>query len=524
MTESKTFIRLQNRNPNRPELTYATLCTPQRVGGKKINNEQWLGMVVDQENNIFFNKKDWYFQLSSDNSIVNLNDSDFFRYQKLDIGANIKTGFVKNQKLEKNNLLINLGASFALSEFIENYHFDGLINYNSPQEHDSILSLILYRIIENDRYSFAKEWWACDYLKYKYPYAKLQSQRISELLVKIGSESFFRNFFRNYLHFLENLNTKNNILIDSIGLSNTIKSPYTAINNNNGVISKEIRLITVYDKDSGHPIYYRYIPDNVVDIATLKSILFELQELGININRIILGAEYCSEDSISELYNMEIPFMTRLVPRYSIYNLLVNKYHKDIVNPDYYVEYGNRQVYVIKESIKLFKDEIPVFAYVCYDDDKRNIEMKDYMYEYDPNKISKAKFFEDISNFGIFILISTINLDKSALLPCYYARDSIEKFFDYLKNDIDLLPVRNHTDRTFHGQLMVCFISSIIYYAVDKQLSLKKLSISSSMKSLKLLNGRVYNSKILPSVATKQINSVLQALKIVLPDRISFDN
>ena len=45
-------MRLQNRNPKRPELTYATLCTHQRLDGRKINNEQWLGRVIDQGKNI----------------------------------------------------------------------------------------------------------------------------------------------------------------------------------------------------------------------------------------------------------------------------------------------------------------------------------------------------------------------------------------------------------------------------------------------------------------------------------------
>lgn len=524
MPEAKTFIRLQNRNPKRPELTYATLCTPQRVDGRKINNEQWLGRVIDQENNIFFNKKDGYYQLKNNNIIESLSDTEFLRYKKLDIAANTKKGFVKKDKLEKNNLLINLGATFTIYEFIKANNFENLINYNSPQEHDSILSLILYRIVEENGYNFAKEWWDNNYLKYKLPYAKLQSQRISELLAKIGSESFFRKFFRNYFTFLESLNTKNNILIDSTGLPNAIKCPYTAINNHNGVISNEIRLITVYDKESGYPIYYRYVPGNIVDVSTLKSILFELQEYGINIDRIILDAGYFSEDNLLELYKLKIPFMTRMVPRYTIYDLLIKKFHKNIINPDNYVEYGNRQVYIIKEPIKLFNEQIPVFAYICYDDDKRNSEMKDYMYKYKADKISKEKFFEDISKFGIFIMTSTLDLDKSELLPCYYSRDSVEKFFDYLKNDIDLLPLRTHSDKTFSGHLMLCFIASIIYYAIDKQLNLKKLSFSRSLKSLKLFHGRVYKDQILPSVATKQVNNVLKALKINLPDRISINN
>jgi hypothetical protein len=153
----------------------------------------------------------------------------------------------------------------------------------------------------------------------------LRSQRISELLVKVGKESFFRNFFENYLNYIRKIETKNNILIDSTGLRNAIKCPYTAINNHNGEISNEIRLISVIDKVSGFPIYYRYVPGNVVDVNTLKNTLFELKEYGVNIDRLILDAGYYSEKNLTELYDNNIPFMTRMVPRYELYELFVKK-------------------------------------------------------------------------------------------------------------------------------------------------------------------------------------------------------
>jgi transposase len=310
-------------------------------------------------------------------------------------------------------------------------------------------------------------------------------------------------------------------LIDSTGLPNAIKCPYTAVNNHNGKISNEIRLISVIDKLTGFPIYYRFVPGNIVDVSTLKNILLEMKEYNINIDRLILDAGYYSDDNIIELYQSKIPFMTRLIPKYSIYNLLIKKYAPNIIERANYVEYGTRHLYIIKDSVMVARDQIPVYAYICCDTDKKNNDYNEYIKNNNMNDISDEKFNNDMLKMGIFIIISTFDLETNEVLPCYYTRQAVEQFFDYLKNDIDLLPLRTHSENTFSGHLMLCFIATIVYLSIDNSLKEKGLSFYSSLKSLKLFNGRVYNDKIIPSVPTKQVNSILRALKIKLEDKIN---
>jgi hypothetical protein len=146
-------------------------------------------------------------------------------------------------------------------------------------------------------------------------------------------------------------------------------------------------------------------------VITLKNTLFELKEYGINIDRLILDAGYYSEENLKELYKLNIPFMTRMVPRYSVYDLLLKKYAPNIVNHDNFVEYGHRELYIIKDRIMLFDDQIPVFVYVCCDMEKRHKEYRDYMNKYNHKKTTKQKFDEDMLKFGIFILVSTVELE-----------------------------------------------------------------------------------------------------------------
>ena len=62
----------------------------------------------------------------------------------------------------------------------------------------------------------------------------------------------------------------------------------------------------------------------------------------------------------------------------------------------------------------------------------------------DTSKISSEKFLSDKLSHGIFILLSSMDLPNEQLLPCYYSRQSVEQFFDTIKNDSDILPLRTH--------------------------------------------------------------------------------
>ncbi|MDR0620859.1 MAG: hypothetical protein LBJ61_03160 [Deltaproteobacteria bacterium] len=69
MTETgKGFIRIRpKRGVNADGLRYGEYCLPQRVNGTKINNEMWLLKVIDEENNVFYNRKDGCFRFDKAN-------------------------------------------------------------------------------------------------------------------------------------------------------------------------------------------------------------------------------------------------------------------------------------------------------------------------------------------------------------------------------------------------------------------------------------------------------------------------
>jgi transposase len=356
-------------------------------------------------------------------------------------------------------------------------------------------------------------------MRYLFPQAQIESQRISEFLVEIGKEVNFRLFFENYLDFLRTINPKFNIMVDSTGLANSIKIPLTAINNHNGVISNEIRLIVIADKISGLPIYYRYVPGNIVDVSTLSMIISEMKEYNIDINKAIMDAGYYSEDNIINLYDNKIPFMTRMVERTEKYELILKKFIPDIMNKENFIKYGDRNLFIKKAEINFFKQDIPLNCYICLDIQKQGIDKNNYFKYFNTNKSNEQLQLDELTH-GVFILISSIDLEPSEVLPCYYDRQIIEQIIDYMKNYIDIIPLRIHNEEILAGHLLISFMASIVYLSIDKEVKKRGYSLYSAIRSLHRLHCRVYQNKLIPDVSTKAVNDIFKILKIKLPTRI----
>jgi transposase len=508
------FITYQIRTNNIPPIEYATFRIAKRVEGKKVNDNLWLGKVIDKEKGIFQNRKNGYYKFTIDEGITELDNDIKEQYKLIE-----KTNKEKSIK-HKQPRFINFGGIYLFSKFLQQVGLEDIFKTAYPNDTDTLLSLILYRILTNDSNQYAYYWWNETYAKYLYPNAKMQSQRISEFLVFLSNELNIDNFFSNYINYIKNQNPNFFVLIDSTGLKNNINIPITAINNHNGIINNEIRLIVVLDKYSGFPILYKYIPGNIIDVTTLINIFNELKEYKIDINQVILDAGYYSEENLNELVSNKIPFLTRMVANRKLYNDLIKKYVPTIQNDDNYVLYNNRSLFIKKIKINITKSNYSAFAYICRDNERYAHDMSIYFNNLGKKTFSSHDFSEKEINFGAFIMLSTIDLNVNELLPCYYARQGIEQMFDFLKNEVDILPIRNHSEETVSGHLFISFLSSIAFVCIDKALKRISYSLPMVINSLNRHNCRILNDKILVDTPTKRVNDASKALKVDIPNKL----
>jgi len=86
-----------------------------------------------------------------------------------------------------------------------------------------------YYVLCNLANCHAGDWWNGNYVRILYPDANLSRQRISDMLLSIGDEGVYRDFFKEYVKLLARREEVTDILIAGTGLPDSIHFPLTAI-------------------------------------------------------------------------------------------------------------------------------------------------------------------------------------------------------------------------------------------------------------------------------------------------------
>ncbi len=88
-----------------------------------------------------------------------------------------------------------------------------------------------------------------------------------------------REFFKNHISLLTG--SKKGIIIDTTAMPNQIHFPFNAWGYHDSEIDKQVKLLFVIDRSSSLPLYFRYLPGNVVDVSSLNVTVEELRKFGV---------------------------------------------------------------------------------------------------------------------------------------------------------------------------------------------------------------------------------------------------
>jgi transposase len=510
-------MRCQIRSKKEGASEYWTFC-PSCHGNpnpdKRIEKDIWLGKPLDKENGIFYSKTGGIVGCTKERGPFTLSPEELKIYEKLLNNTSLPIKSYKNKSLS-----IDFGDIYVVNKYFENVGLLDLFKTvtSDISEYHTLMSLITYRMFFDKPNCYIYDWWNETYAKFIYPKAKLLSQQISTFLYKLGEEVYFRKYITDHINYIKGLTPKYCILIDSTGLPNDVDIPLTKVNNHNGVISNEIRLIFVVESNTGLPIYYRYVPGNIVDVSTLNMVINELKQYKIYINHAIVDAGYYSANNLLLLHRNKIPFVTRMTENLIDTKYLIAKYAPTIKNMENHISYNNRQLFIKKEKIKIINNRIDAYAYVCLDLARQHQEENSYISK-KVSHISDDDHKVDMRTFGMFILLSTKHLRTDQILPFYYTRQGVEQIFDYLKNEIDILPIRVHSELAFAGHVLTSFMTLTGYISISNTLKNHKLSAKQAFDNLNRLHGRVYSKRIILDVANKSVNDICRILKVDLPD------
>lgn len=431
------------------------------------------------------------------------------RSEYLGIVDNIGDAPRKKEIIQK--LQLDFGDGYLLHKFIAKLDFHEVIQHTLGKKFPNLLPLIYYRLCMQSAMYNAENWLEGNIARVLFNDIKLSSQDISSMLKKLGSESIQRAFFSKYLATTKK--SSRAILIDATSLPTASDIAFNNWGHNDNGMSKQLRMLCVVDQENGQPLFYRALPGNILDMSTLQNTLAELKQMELSCSFVLLDAGYFSEDNTNEMYEQNINFLTRMQKSRSIYKDLVNKELFDIETVQYATASGKRGIFAKRVEIKLYGHK--AYAYIVLDPIRKGKEMQELLIEYGQD--SKSSIVQsDLSNCGIVIFISSLELDSKEVVSHYYTRMQVEQVFSFCKSNLQLLPLRKHSEETMSGYLFLQFLILIIFIQLRNAI-LDKYTVEQALLITRNIKCKIFGKDVLIAEFTKKQKEIYKLCDVKIP-------
>lgn len=489
--------------------TYAKVpASSYRENGKvkKRNDGIYLGRVIDKEKNVFYSANRGVFTYDPIENIFGKADEAY-------------VSDISEDQRKRPRICLDFGDSYFVHELVRSCGYDKVISSLPYRNKDTLNAMIQYYMLRDKANDHAGIWYEGSFARMLFPKANLTSQRISDFLQSIGRRENVERFFEAHIRWVQECVSRDTaVLIDSTGMPNSIHFPLTAISNHNGKISREARMTTVVQRDSGYPLMFRITPGNVNDVSTITRTLTDLGVHDVAADFVLLDAGYFTGDNIDALYDAKIDFITRLPERNRIlYDKILSEARGTLMEQKNLVRYNNRAVYIVRVDCELGNHKHKAFAYLGYDINRASDEVHKAVKRLSDKKLNDDQFQKLLENAGIFVIVSSRKHETSQILPLYYIRQTIEQCFDLSKGSSKLTPLRVHSEQALYGHLILSMIAATINIRIMntlKQYHDNRENLFMSLSNQKCL---VYRTQINTCEPQSTANLFYKRFKIKCP-------
>lgn len=349
----------------------------------------------------------------------------------------------KTERIKRESCILDFGDSYLIYKFFEQSTIATLLDENL-KEFPEILVLIIYRICYQSAMYNAVNWLDGNVLSLLCKNVDLSSQNISRVLAYLGQEFIQKSFFEKHLNSIKK--HQKNIIIDASSLPNQIHHPYSAWGHSDSAIEKQFRFLCVIDQATKTPLFYRFLPGNIVDISSLNNTIKELKLLKAKNNFVLLDAGYYSKENIIELYENKIDFLMRLPSQRTLYKSCILKELGDIERIDYATKYDKRILFVKPIKIDLYGKK--GWAYIVLDHARKSKEI---------NSVVSA-YLDDTKKQSYWVVMKEEKVDfKKIKLPkncisCYLKIENKNDQLFYVnreRKEVKILPIKKENQEKF---------------------------------------------------------------------------
>jgi hypothetical protein len=467
-----------------------------------------------------------------------LNIFDLYNLNKTDTKIIIKDFEVKTY-----------GTTLLLDHISNSIGLTNILKSVFPTNWKEILSLSFYFAINNESFMYCEDW--IESVDSFITTNKLASQRISDLLATIQLSDRY-NFYSNWAHYRHE--------IEYYAFDVTSISSYSTKNvdvvkgyNRDGEKMPQINLCMLFGEESGLPIYSTPYPGSVTDVKSFCTTLDQIDFLNPDKEyRLVFDKGFYSAKNINKLlYNEQKKFLLS-IPIKSNYIIKLIDQYRNVFNANNLFTFNNEMYYGKTINYK-WDDKHTLFMHIYYNESiyqgakddvnatmvmlKEQAELNPLKYKNthehrkyliftptkdDPNKYVVSFKVDNITklyqNKGWMFILSNDVDDYKQSLSIYRHKDIVEKAFNRLKNNLDLMRLRTHTDITSDNKIFLGFLALLLLSVIHKTMTQNNLYSSLTVKKLiKKLGSIKYvylDNNILIKPITKEQNDILKAFNI----------
>ncbi len=454
--------------------------------------------------------------------------------------------------------VLSHGEFLPLKKIAEDLHLEKILScVLHRKEVGPILALAMNYATRPRALTHIQSWYECTTMSDDHPDLPLSSQSLSRMLSRIGESTANLEFSRQLI---QQLSTCSTLVYDITSLSSYSQriSLLEYGYNRDGLDLPQINLSLIVDKDLSIPVMYDIYPGSIADVSTLKNTVRKINAQGVRNYALIMDRGFFSTDNIDELVSADLSFI--IPPTSTLKNVkeAISAIHSSIDDPSHLRLYEKEPLFVMPVSIDIGENRLNGYAYY---DQKREQQERNTFYKrlYDLMEVLKsknlkpwmnpgevfrtmakrdAKFIEwkavdgkfqvslrknaisqAINKMGKFILLTRGEFSWEECLSLYRSKDVVEKGFNVLKNDIDLIPANLKTNSSLRGYLFIAFIALILRMKlmrmmIDAELN-KRYSVEGVLTELEKIKIMVLpnGEKIVTEITRKQ-REILEALHI----------
>jgi len=350
---------------------------------------------------------------------------------------------------------------------------------------------------------------------------EMGSQRLSELFEAVsqdGLETFFKTRIKranNEYWFYDTTSISSySQFIESVRWGK----------NKDHVPLPQLNIAAVLDASSGLPVCFKNIAGNINDVSMIRSLLYDIRQLGVGKMRLCLDRGFYSKVNVDALMSEHMKFLVGLKASYSYVKAAIEKHTHELrgwqnydenahvfgmcVPYDWGYEHISSRTGEIERSVKrtylhlyylpkrVVKDE-EEFAQLLH---RLSAELEngnrqdghEALYKYYFKRVRGGRYVgkdnvieAERATFGYFALLTNdARLSAHGALAVYRAKDMIEKAFADIKDRLDFRTPKVENTETLRGKLLSVFVALILACELRRRMAAAELYSLYTMQGL----------------------------------------